>query len=45
MEENINNDSEQQHATCTSVIINILQISLSNPDEASVAPLGWNLQQ
>lgn len=40
IEKTIINDSEQQHATCTSVMINILQISLSNPDEASVAPLG-----
>lgn len=23
----------------------VLQMSLSNPEEASVAPLGWNLQQ
>lgn len=41
-EENIINDSEEQHTTCTitRVMIYILQISLSNPDEASVAPLG-----
>lgn len=38
-------DSNFVHITFTSAVINILQISLSNPDEASVAPLGWNLQQ
>lgn len=26
-------------------ILNILHMSLSNPEDASVAPLGWNLQQ
>lgn len=30
---------------CTGLIVNILHMSLSNPEEASVAPLGWNLQQ
>lgn len=45
MEEHIINESQRRRATCTSVMMNILQISLSNPDEASVAPLGWNLQQ
>lgn len=44
MEENINNDKIAR-TTFTSAMTNILQISLSNPDEASVAPLGWNLQQ
>lgn len=38
-------DSDIVHITFNSAVINILQMSLSNPDEASVAPLGWNLQQ
>lgn len=40
MKEKLMNNSQQQHTTCTSVMVNFLQISLSNPDEASVAPLG-----
>lgn len=40
MKEKLMNNSKQQHTTRTSVMVNFLQISLSNPDEASVAPLG-----